>query len=129
MTEFKTILLIEDDHFISDMYKRALDSAGYQTVVEANGAKALALALSQKFDLILLDIMIPELNGKQILDKLHTAFTDIPEKPKIIIMTNFDQPDSERIDMESKTDGYLIKADVTPSDLLAQVQNILNNNQ
>lgn len=118
MTGFRTILLIEDDHFISDMYKRTLDASGFITTVEANGKKALELAKTQPFDLILLDIMLPQLSGRVILDRLNAHYNDSSEKPKIIVMTNFDQPDSERADMESKADGYFIKADTTPNALL-----------
>jgi DNA-binding response OmpR family regulator len=124
MAGLKTILSIEDDNFISDMYKRVLDKAGYQVDVVPNGRDAIVKARSQKYDLILLDIMLPEVDGVHILNELRGPDGKGMPGTRIIVMTNFDEPEESRAAMESKADGYLIKADITPSDLLKIIQDL-----
>ncbi len=121
----KTILCIEDDHFIGDMYARALRKAGYDVTVNTNGLSALKQAQENVFDVILLDIMLPEKNGVEILEELRgTNGQGLPHS-KIIVTTNFDQPEQDRVRLESMADGYLIKADVTPSKLVELIADVL----
>ena len=118
MSQFKKILLIEDDSFISELYTRALKKAGYDIDAVINGPKGLEMAKSGKYDLVLLDIMIPDMTGIEVLDKIRGQDRNALPNTKIIVTTNLDQDDKSRAAMEQQADGYLIKADVTPRTLV-----------
>jgi CheY-like chemotaxis protein len=118
VSKFKKILLIEDDSFISELYARALKKADYDVDAVINGPDGLKLAKSGKYDLILLDIMIPDMTGIEVLDNIRGQDNNALPNTKIIVTTNLDQDDQSRIAMEQQADGYLIKADVTPRTLV-----------
>ena len=124
MAGSKTILIIEDDRFISEMYARSLRNAGYTVDVGVTGQDGINLALQKHYDLILLDIMLPEKQGKEVLQELKGYNAPTLKDTSIIIMTNFDQDEESRSIMQSQADGYLIKADITPSKLI-QIVNAL----
>jgi DNA-binding response OmpR family regulator len=117
MAAIKTILCIEDDRFIGEMYVRSLRRAGYEVDWVVNGAAGLKAATSKTYDLIMLDVMLPERQGTEVLEELRGAEDKIPNS-RVLVLTNFDQDDESRLAMQSKADGYLIKADITPKKLL-----------
>ena len=114
----KTILCVEDDRFIGEMYVRSLQKAGYDVTWVVDGNDGLVMARSQPFDLIILDLMLPEQRGDQILDALRSDDTDLNPNSKILIMTNFEQDDAAKSAIMNRVDGYLIKADITPRKLI-----------
>jgi DNA-binding response OmpR family regulator len=118
------ILVIEDDRFIGEMYVRSLRSAGYEVDWLTDGNKGLEAAVSAKYDLILLDIMLPEKMGDAILRELRTPNDKIPHT-RIVVMTNFEQDGSSRAAVEARADAYLIKADITPRRMLEVVKQVL----
>ncbi len=120
-----TILCIEDDNFIADMYVHSLKKAGHSVDVVPNGNDALARAKQSVYDVILLDLMLPEKSGVDILESLRGEDGSGLPHTKIIVTTNFDEPAEDRARLEKLADGYLIKADVTPSKLVELVQQIL----
>ena len=114
----KTILCVEDDRFIGEMYVRSLQKAGYDVTWVVDGNDGLVMARSQPFDLIILDLMLPEQRGDQILDALRSDDTDLIPNSKILIMTNLEQDDAAKSAIMNRVDGYLIKADITPRKLI-----------
>jgi CheY-like chemotaxis protein len=114
----KKILCIEDEHFISELYVRALSKVGYQVTVEVDGARGLALAQSDQFDIILLDLMIPTMSGTEVLTKLRDPALTPHFHAKIIITTNLEQREDVRANIERQADGYIIKATITPRELV-----------
>ena len=121
MAAIQTILIIEDDRFIGEMYIRSLVQSGYTVEWATTGKDGAKLAVSKQYDLILLDIMLPEAQGDVVLDVLRGETDKIP-KSRIIVMTNFDQDDEAREAMQAKADAYLIKADITPRKLISIIQ-------
>ena len=113
----KTILLIEDDLFIGEMYSRSLSREGYQVNLVKDGEQGLAEALKGTYDLILLDVMLPERKGTEILQALRGEEDKVPNS-RIVVLTNYEQDEESKMAMQSKADGYLIKADITPRRLL-----------
>lgn len=113
----KKILCIEDDRFIGEMYVRSLKKAGYDVDWMVDGNDGLVAARNKTYDLILLDIMLPERRGSEILAALRGSYDFIPDT-KVVIMTNFDQDEESRLAMQHNADAYLIKADITPRKLL-----------
>ncbi len=120
----RKILCVEDEHFISELYVRALTRAGYEVTVEVDGARALELAKTNQYDIILLDIMVPSITGIEILRRLRDPAETPALRAKIIITTNLDQREDVRADIEHQADGYLVKADVTPRELVDTLNKI-----
>ena len=124
MDQAKTVLCIEDERFISELYTRALQNAGYSVTVVSDGEEGLHEASSNRYDIILLDIMLPTMNGVDMLYKLKDPNAQPPLKSKIIITTNLDQKEEIRKQVEQLADGYLIKAEVTPRELVTYLQQL-----
>lgn len=124
----KTILCVEDDRFIGEMYVRSLQKAGYDVTWVVDGNDGLVAARNQNFDLIILDLMLPEQRGDQILDALRNNNVDLVPNSKILIMTNFEQDEASRKSVMSRVDGYLIKADITPRNLIDVVGQMSSDN-
>ncbi len=117
----KTILLVEDDFFISDMYQKKLREAGYVVEMARDGEAALKFLEEQGQPmLILLDIMLPGLNGIEILRKMREdeRWKSVP----VMLLTNL----SEREYMEqAKALGaidYIVKSQLTPTDVIGKVR-------
>lgn len=111
------ILCVEDEHFISELYNRALNKAGYEVKTVLDGLEALKEAQTDKYDIILLDIMLPNMTGLEILDTLRAPDAP-PLKAKIIIATNLEQSEENRLAVEEKADAYVVKAEMTPRQLV-----------
>ena len=118
----KTILCIEDDRFIGEMYIRSLKKAGYEVDWIIDGNDGLIEARNKAYDVILLDIMLPERRGSEILEALRGGKQDLIPNSHVIVLTNFQQDDESRLAMEKYADAYLIKAEITPKKLIAIIE-------
>lgn len=118
----KRILIVEDDRFIGEMYVRSLKKAGYDVDWMVDGNDGLIAARNKPYDLMLLDVMLPERRGGEILQILRGGAQDLIPNTRVIILTNFDQTEEARQSMEDHADGYLIKAEITPKKLLAVIE-------
>ena len=118
------LLCIEDEHFIGELYTRALTNAGYEVLVVADGEVALKEAETDAYDIILLDIMLPSMSGVEILRRLKDPQRTTQLKAKIVITTNLDQEEETREKIEQQADGYLIKAEITPRELVNYLSQI-----
>ncbi|MDB5169852.1 MAG: Response regulator receiver protein [Candidatus Saccharibacteria bacterium] len=114
----KKVLCIEDEHFIGELYDRALSNAGYKMTLAVDGAEGLKLAQTDEFDIILLDLMVPTITGIEILRALRDPAQTPHLKAKIIITTNLEQREDVRADIEKQADGYVVKAELTPHELV-----------
>lgn len=119
----KTILIVEDDRFIGEMYVRSLKKAGYEVDWMIDGNDGLIAARNKQYDLLLLDVMLPERRGSEILEALRGAQDLIPNS-RVIVLTNFEQDDESRAAMEARADAYLIKAEITPNKLLSVIEQL-----
>lgn len=117
------VLCVEDEHFISELYGRALSKAGYIVTNVLDGKQALEEAKTDKYELILLDIMLPSMTGLEILDALRGEHAT-PIRAKIIIATNLEQSEDNRLAVEQKADGYIVKAEMTPRQLVEYLEQI-----
>lgn len=125
MNQGKRLLCIEDERFISELYARALQKAGYEVTIESDGEAGLHAAVNGNYDIILLDIMLPTMNGVDMLYKLKDQNVQPALNSKIIITTNLDQKEEVRKQVEQMADGYLIKAEVTPKELVSYVNQVV----
>lgn len=113
------VLCIEDEFFIGELYERALRKAGYDVTVVLNGTDGLQIAQTNQYDIVLLDLMIPGLIGIEVLRALRDPNISPGFKSKVIVTTNLDQDDQTKAEVEQAADGYLIKAAITPKELVA----------
>jgi DNA-binding response OmpR family regulator len=117
------ILLIEDDPFLLSMYSAKFEFEGYEIVTADNGAKGLIAAGKESPDIILLDILMPEMNGFEVLEKIkkNPKIKDIP----IIILSNLNQKDDIEKGLAIGADDYLIKAHFMPSEVVDKIKKVL----
>lgn len=127
MTETREpqILFIEDDPIMVDMYTHVLSKHGYQVDVTYDGEEGLNQAKQGEYDLILLDIMMPQMLGIEVLKELRGEDGSGLPNTKIVILTNLAQSEESRQAMEAQADGYLIKADITPNKLVELIAQML----
>lgn len=122
----KTVLCIEDDRFIGEMYVRSLKKAGYEVDWVVDGNDGLIAARNKSYDVILLDIMLPERRGNDIIEALRAGAEDLIPDSRVIILTNFEQDEESRTKMQKYADAYLIKAEITPKKLISVIQQFDN---
>lgn len=106
------IAIIEDDQAISQMYRFKFEGEGYTVETADNGKIGLELAEHMKPDIILLDIMMPEMTGDVMLDKLRA--TAWGKDIKVIILTNMGEQEIPPKVKELGVSGVILKADMTP---------------
>ena len=99
------VLIVEDEAGVSRFLRRACEEAGYAPQVEANGERALALARNQNFDLILLDVMLPGMNGIEVCRNLREARV----KSQILIITARDTLEDKVAGLDAGADDYVCK--------------------
>ncbi len=123
----KKILLVEDEDFIRDLYFRQLTKEGFLVKTAIDGQSGLDALKSEAFDLLLLDIMLPGMNGLQLLREFKTQN---PSSPMItILLTNLGQEAVIKEGFELGAQAYLIKASYTPDQVVTEVKNALTGNQ
>lgn len=117
----KKILLIEDDPFLIDIYRTKLKSCGFNMVSVFNKDAALKKIKEEKIDLVLLDIVLPEADGWEVLKNIK----QIPHPPKVIILSNLGQKEEVEKGLNMGAEKYLIKANYTPSEVVEEIKKIL----
>lgn len=119
------IVLAEDEPMISLAYQKGLGYHGYEVIVASDGEQALAAVQEHQPDILLLDIIMPHLNGIEVLEKLRkdSKYNNLP----VIVLTNLGQPaDAKRVD-ELGAMAYLIKANLSLKDLVQHIEDALGN--
>lgn len=120
----KKILLVEDEDFIRDLYTRQLTKEGFIVKTAVDGQSGLNLLKSETFDLLLLDIMLPGMNGLQMLREFKIQN---PKSPMItILLTNLGQEAVIKEGFELGAQAYLIKVSYTPDQVVQEVKNALS---
>lgn len=119
----KKILLVEDEEYIRDLYKRQLELEGLSTDAFEKGQDGLSAVEKNHYDLILLDIMLPDINGLQILQKLKQS--DATKSVPVILLTNLGQDAVIKQGFDLGAEGYLVKTAYTPNQIVQEIKNIL----
>lgn len=117
------ILLVEDDPMIIEMYKLRLEAEGYQVLVTDRGTEALALTVKEKPAAILLDVILPEIDGFSILQSLksQTETRDIP----VLLLTNLGQESDREKGEKMGANDYFVKSQHTPVDVIKKIQEMI----
>lgn len=114
------ILIVEDEKKTGDYLKQGLSEAGFVTELASNGMDGLHLALTCDFDLLVLDVMLPGLNGWQVMERLRESGKNLP----VLFLTARDQVEDRVKGLELGADDYLVKP-FAFSELLARVRTLL----
>src|SRR5258708_2332450 len=115
--------IVEDEQSIAQMYKLKFESAGYEVFTAENGLKGLEIIEQHKPDIILLDLMMPEMTGGEMLKKPRA--TAWGKDIKVVVLTNVSQEEDMNQVREMDISGFIIKAQTTPQELLETVKRVL----
>ncbi|MDD3498260.1 MAG: response regulator [Candidatus Moranbacteria bacterium] len=121
------ILLAEDDEFIRDIYSRIFTMNGYNVIIANNGIEAMEKLEKNAPDLILLDIMMPYMNGKEVFKKIKAS--DKLKNIPVVFLTNVSAQDDIEQELLEQADKYLIKAHFTPKEVIEEVTPLINKNK
>ncbi len=119
----KKILLVEDDPFLIDIYSTKLSEEGFQVFVARDGSQVLEMIRENEPNIIVLDIVLPNIDGWNILKKIKKE-PNLKEA-KIIILSNLSQIEEVEKGIALGADKYLIKSDYTPSQVLEEIKELL----
>jgi DNA-binding response OmpR family regulator len=123
MQNKKKILLVEDDNALAEVYKSRLEIEGFDVNRVANGELALSTAVEFKPDLIVLDAMMPKINGFDVLDILRN--TPETTNVRVIMLTALSQLKDKERAKELGADDYLVKSQVVISDVVDRIKHHL----
>jgi DNA-binding response OmpR family regulator len=117
------ILIVEDDKFVAELYEHQFTKQGFVVKVVGDGEAALYSVGAEKFSLVLLDIMIPKIDGLEVLKKMkaNPAIKDIP----VVILSNLGQEELIKQALQTGAKAYIVKSLYTPMQVVAEVRSIL----
>lgn len=105
---------------IAQMYRLKFEAEGYKVEIAANGKLGLELCEEMQPDMVLLDLMMPEMNGDEMLEKMRKA--DWGERPQVIILTNVSEQEAPERLKDLGVIDYVVKAEMTPSQVATMVK-------
>jgi len=120
MTKQKTILIIEDEVLIGRAYKTGLEKEGFEVTLIENGEDALKELVRCSYDLVLLDIILPGLNGFDLLEKRKRE--GICKDANILVLSNLGQDSDIERAKRLGVQGYLVKADHSMGEVISKVK-------
>lgn len=115
------ILLVEDDQMISEIYQRKFEAAGFEIQIAETGKEVLNKVRKEHFDLILLDIVLPEMNGMDVLKELKQSGKYDP-LVKVIIFSNLNEKSDQDKAFSLGADGFIFKSQFNPSQLVEEIK-------
>lgn len=117
------ILLIEDEEMLANMYETKFKNEGYDIKKALDGETGLKMALEDKPDVILLDIIMPKLDGFSVLRALkeNAKTKDVP----VVLLTNLGQDEDVKKGKAMGAAGYLVKANMTPAEVVEKIKEYL----
>jgi DNA-binding response OmpR family regulator len=116
----RTVLIVEDDEPLAHALDLKLKSAGHTTVVARSGQECLDLIGKQKFDVVLLDLILPVVDGFQVLAKVQ----QMPDKPIVFVLSNLSQAEDEQRVFDMGAKKFFIKSDTSLATIVDEVNNL-----
>ena len=127
MADDVKILLVDDDEFLLDMYSLKFKEAGFTMDIASSGQGALDKIKQTPYDVILLDIIMPGVDGFEVLQQVK--HDKLAEKAIIIVLSNLGQKEDIERGMQLGANDYVIKAHFTPREVVEKVKFHLSNRQ
>ena len=119
----KKILLVEDDKSLRDALHKKIQSENYELIEATNGNEALAQFTKESPDLILLDLVMPEKSGFEVLEEIRIKHNS---KVKVIILSNLDSVDDRELAKNLGISNYIEKSNISLTDLMVKVKKALS---
>lgn len=119
----KRILLVEDELSVADLYKMQLEKEACSVDIASTGTDAITKLKSNQYDLILLDILLPDINGIELLKQIKAV--DTLKAVPVILLTNLAQDNIIKEGFKTGAVGYLIKSQLVPNQLFQEIEAIL----
>jgi len=116
MSKKNSLLLVEDDQLLGPLYLHLLGDAGYVVTHCRTASETEEMVLKKKFDLVLLDVMLPDLSGLELLSRFY-RLVPVP----VVLLTNLDQPQVKEKALQFGALGCLIKSEYTPDEFLDRI--------
>ena len=120
----KRILIVEDDLFLRELYTDVLSAEGYKVDAAADGEEALQKMKVGGYNLVLLDIIMPKMDGLEVMRQIQNTPPQAPNKC-VVFLTNLDKDEEIRTALKLGN-GYLIKSQITPGSLVEEVKTYLD---
>jgi DNA-binding response OmpR family regulator len=117
------ILLIEDDNSIATLYKTAIEVEGHTVDVESDGQNGLNKALTSKYDLVILDIVLPNISGLDILKNIKE--NESTKDTKVVMLTNYGQQENVKRAYDAGALDVFLKYRMTPSETSSKVNELI----
>jgi CheY-like chemotaxis protein len=114
------LVIADDETFIRQAYKESLTREGYDVIVAENGEEAYEKILSEKPDLIILDLIMPKMNGFEVLKKIKSdpGIQSIP----VAVLSNLSQPSDEEEAKKLGAVDFIVKSDISLEELMARIK-------
>ena len=122
------VLVVDDDLYIRELYEEILRTEGFTVESATDGEEGLAKLQEGGYDVVLLDVMMPKMDGLGVLSQLHDHQAKMPNGP-IILLTNLGHDPVIKDAMSKGAASFMIKADITPDQLIATVKRYLGESQ
>lgn len=119
------VLIVEDDKFLAELISTKLDKEGYNIVLATDGESGLNKAISEKPDIILLDIMLPGMDGFEVLGNLKKDTNPAIKNIPVIILSNFGQEEKVEKGLALGAVDYLVKANFTTGEIVEKIKGVL----
>jgi DNA-binding response OmpR family regulator len=119
------VLIAEDDKFLASAYRLKFEKTNFEVKLASDGEEAVSLAKSFKPDVILLDLIMPKMNGFDVLSKLRADPSS--KSTPILITSNLGQPDDIKKGMELGATDYFIKSEISLEDIVKKVESLVKN--
>ncbi len=115
------VLIVEDENEVRELYRDLLTDNGFDVLLATNGREGLVLAREKSWDLMLLDIMLPEIDGLSVLQEIKENH----DKP-VLIISNLNNDDVIARATDLGSSGYVVKSELNPQQFVVEVKKYLN---
>lgn len=118
------ILYVEDDPFIAEIYVKKFEATGFEVKNVTSGKAVLREVKENTYDLMLLDLVIPELSGMDVLAELQNA-AEYPNRPRTVVFSNLSTPEDREKCLQLGADGFISKTEFSPSEVVSEINRFL----
>jgi len=117
------VLIVDDDEFLLEMYALKFKESGFEVDIASNGKKALEKIQEFKPDVVLLDVVMPTMDGFEVLQEIRNK--KLAPGARILMLTNLGQKEDTERGLALGADDYVVKAHFTPTEVVAKVRALL----
>lgn len=121
----RKVLVVEDETFLVKIYSVKLKKEGFDVSIATDGEEAVKLAAEVKPDLILLDLILPKLNGFEALERMRT--NPVNKTTPVLVLSNLGQEEDIKRATALGASDYLVKANFSIQDIVAKIKEVLEN--